>query len=188
MRFAPTFDARWLLRDRQLSSGPQVALSIAVAALFGCSVGYAAQTGKPLSTAGQKSSQQKPWGIAGDPKAAKRSIALSITDKIRLSPEDIQVAEGETLKIVLTNNGTLAHEFVIGTRQTLEAHAALMIQFPDKGHDETYIAQIPAGKMAEIVWTFNKPGIFDFACPLAGHFLSGAVGKINVAAAKFQTR
>ena len=38
------------------------------------------------------------------------------------------------------------------------------------------------GKTGEIVWTFNRPGDFDFACLIAGHYQAGMVGKIKVAA------
>jgi uncharacterized cupredoxin-like copper-binding protein len=44
------------------------------------------------------------------------------------------------------------------------------------------MAHIAPGKMGEIIWTFNRPGEFDFACLIAGHYQSGMVGKINVAA------
>ena len=100
--------------------------------------------------------EQKPWGTAGNPNAVNRTVNFSITERIRLLPDYIDVVQGETLKIVLTNNGSSAHEFVIGTRQSLEEHAALMVQYPDRVHDELFVAQVPAGKTAEIVWTFNS--------------------------------
>ena len=43
-------------------------------------------------------------------------------------------------------------------------------------------ATASAGKTAEIIWTFNRPGDFDFACLIAGHFQAGMVGKITVSA------
>lgn len=127
-------------------------------------------------------SEQKPWGMLGNPKAVNRTITLSITEQIRLLPESIDVVQGETLKIVLTNNGVLKHEFVIGTSQELEEHAALMVQSPDKGHAAPHIAQIAPGKTTELVWTFNRSGVFAFACPFAGHYQSAVIGRINVTA------
>jgi uncharacterized cupredoxin-like copper-binding protein len=41
---------------------------------------------------------------------------------------------------------------------------------------------VPPGKTGELVWTFNKPGNFDFACLIAGHYQAGMIGKITVAA------
>jgi uncharacterized cupredoxin-like copper-binding protein len=31
-----------------------------------------------------------------------------------------------------------------------------------------------------MVWTFNRPGTFQFACLIAGHYQSGMVGTIEV--------
>jgi uncharacterized cupredoxin-like copper-binding protein len=60
------------------------------------------------------------------------------------------------------------------------SHAALMLKFPSMEHDEPYMAHVPSGKSGEIVWTFNRPGSFEFACLIAGHYQAGMVGKIVV--------
>ena len=124
--------------------------------------------------------EQKPWGIAGDAKAAKRTVNIAMTDNMRFVPDKIDVKQGETLRIKLRNEGKMLHEFVIGTRKELDEHAALMLRFPDMEHDEPYMAHVPAGKTGEIVWTFNRGGEFDFACLIAGHYQAGMVGKISV--------
>ncbi|MCZ4312939.1 cupredoxin family protein [Comamonadaceae bacterium G21597-S1] len=126
--------------------------------------------------------EQKPWGVAGDAKAVKRTISVSMTDTMRFSPEKIDVKQGDTLKFVLKNDGKVMHEFVIGTRKDLDEHAALMMKFPNMEHDEPYMAHVAPGKTGTIVWTFNKAGRFDFACLIAGHYQAGMVGKITVAA------
>jgi uncharacterized cupredoxin-like copper-binding protein len=92
----------------------------------------------------------------------------------------LEVRRGETLRIVLKNEGAMLHEFVLGTRQELDEHAALMLKFPNMEHDEPYMAHVPAGGQAQIVWTFNRAGEFDFACLIAGHYQAGMVGKIFV--------
>jgi uncharacterized cupredoxin-like copper-binding protein len=124
--------------------------------------------------------EQKAWGIAGDAKAAKRTVTLSMTDNMRFTPDKIEVRHGETVKFVMKNEGKLLHEFVIGTKQELDRHAALMMKFPDMEHDEPYMAHVPPGKTGEIIWTFNRAGEFDFACLIAGHYQAGMVGKISV--------
>jgi uncharacterized cupredoxin-like copper-binding protein len=126
--------------------------------------------------------EQKPWGIAGNAKSVKRTINISMTDQMRFVPEKIAVKLGETIRFVLKNEGKMLHEMVIGTKQELETHAALMLKFPDMEHDEPYMAHVPAGKRGEIVWTFNRAGNFDFACLIAGHYQAGMVGTIAVAA------
>ena len=126
--------------------------------------------------------EQKEWGIAGDAKSVKRTIKISMSDNMRFTPDKIDVKQGETVRISLKNTGKILHEMVIGTKQELDEHAALMLKFPNMEHDEPYMAHIPPGKTGEIIWTFNKAGEFDFACLVAGHYQAGMVGKITVAA------
>ena len=127
--------------------------------------------------------EQMPWGIAGDAKNASRTIETSMTDGMRFSPDKIEVRQGDTVRFVLKNNGKLMHEFVMGTKKDLDEHAELMRKFPNMEHDEPYMAHIPPGKTGEIVWTFNRPGNFNFACLIGGHYQSGMVGTIKVMAA-----
>ena len=64
--------------------------------------------------------EQKPWGIAGDPKRATRSIEVRMLDTMRFTPERIEVRQGETVRFVYRNEGKVMHEFVLGTRKELE--------------------------------------------------------------------
>ncbi len=126
--------------------------------------------------------EQKEWGIAGDKKGVERTIALSMSDDMKFTPNKIDVKRGETVRITLKNTGAQLHEMVIGTKKELDEHAALMVKFPAMEHDEPYMAHIAPGKTGEIIWTFNRAGEFDFACLIAGHYQAGMVGKIYVAA------
>jgi uncharacterized cupredoxin-like copper-binding protein len=128
--------------------------------------------------------EQKDWGIAGDAKAVKRTIRIEMTDNMRFSPDKIEVKLGETVKFVVINEGHMLHEFVIGTKQENDAHALQMIKFPNMEHDEPYMAHVKPKSKGEIIWTFNKPGNFEFACLIAGHYQAGMVGKIKVVGAK----
>ena len=124
--------------------------------------------------------EQKDWGIAGDAKSAKRTIALSMNDNMRFTPDAITVKQGETIRFVVSNQGNQLHEMVIGTKKELDAHAALMVKFPKMEHDEPYLAHVAAGKSQNMIWTFNRAGEFEFACLIAGHYQAGMVGKISV--------
>ncbi len=125
--------------------------------------------------------EQQPWGIAGDAKAAKRTIEIAMTDDMRFTPSAIAVTQGETVKLVVRNRGKVLHEMVIGDRKTLDQHAAMMVKFPAMEHDEPYMAHVAAGKEETLVWNFNRAGDFHFACLIAGHFQAGMVGTIQVA-------
>ncbi len=142
-----------------------------------------AHTGKAHDQkAGPVKKEQKDWGIAGDAKAARRTVEFKMTDNMRFTPDKLEVKQGETIKFVLRNNGAVLHEFVLGTKKELDEHAALMVKFPTMEHSEPYMAHVAAGKTGEIVWTFNRAGDFDFACLIAGHYSAGMVGKVKVVA------
>lgn len=134
------------------------------------------------TNAGPVKKEQKDWGIAGDAKAVKRTVAISMSDAMRFTPNQIKVKLGETVKFTVKNDGAVMHEFVIGTTKENEEHAALMVKFPTMEHEEPYMAHVASAKSGEIIWTFNKPGQFDFACLIAGHYQAGMRGTITVSA------
>ncbi|MFC7287352.1 plastocyanin/azurin family copper-binding protein [Herminiimonas glaciei] len=124
--------------------------------------------------------EQKEFGIAGDPARVHRTIKLVMRDDMRFTPNRIKVKEGETVKLVIKNKGKILHEIVLGTTAQLQEHAAMMRKFPTMAHEAPYMAHVKPGAIEEIVWTFNRPGEFDFACLIAGHFEAGMTGKIQV--------
>ena len=132
--------------------------------------------------AGPVKKEQKDWGIAGDAESARRTIEVGMADNMRFTPDLIEVRLGETVRFVARNAGKVMHEFVIGTKAENGKHAELMVKFPGMEHDEPYMAHVPPGKTGQIVWTFNRPGDFEFACLIAGHYQAGMVGKITVSA------
>jgi len=158
------------------------ALGLALAGLMSIGTSALAHGNEGHAKAGPVRKEQKPWGIAAEARAARRTIEVRMTDAMRFIPDRIEVRHGETVRFVIRNEGAMLHEFVIGTKKELDEHAALMIKFPGMEHDEPYMAHVQPGKTGEIVWTFNRAGDFDFACLIAGHYQAGMVGKIKVAA------
>ncbi len=124
--------------------------------------------------------EQKEWGVAGDVRAVRRTIDVRMSDDMRFSPDRIDIRLGETVRFRVHNRGRVMHEFVIGTPAENAKHAELMVKFPDMEHDEPHMAHVAPGKTGEIVWRFNRPGQFEFACLIAGHYQSGMVGRIHV--------
>jgi uncharacterized cupredoxin-like copper-binding protein len=170
-RISMTRMTRWLGRAA-------IGAGVAVACLAGVpAFAHGDQTHAPKAAVAK---EQKPWGIAGDATAAHRTVSFTMSDDMRFTPDRLEVAEGETLRLVVHNRGQVMHEFVLGTKPDLDAHAALMVRFPDMEHDEPYMTHVAPGESGEIVWTFNRAGDFDFACLIAGHYQAGMVGKIRV--------
>lgn len=99
---------------------------------------------------------------------------------MRFSPDHITVKLGETLRLRVENKGQVLHEVVLGTPDTLQAHAQMMLKFPTMEHDEPYMAHVAPGATADLVWQFNRAGNFEFACLIAGHFQAGMRGTFTV--------
>ena len=157
--------------------------ALLAAALIGASFTSLAHQGEDHGKkAGPVKKEQKAWGIAGDAKDVKRTIEINMTDNMRFTPDKISVRQGETVKFVVKNSGQVMHELVIGTKKELDEHAAMMLKHPGMEHDEPYMTHVKPASKGELIWTFNRPGEFDFACLIAGHYQAGMVGKITVAA------
>lgn len=131
----------------------------------------------------QAKKEQKAWGIAGDTKKVRRTIAIRMTDQMRFDPDRLSVRLGETVRLRVRNDGRMLHELVLGTKEELDAHAQLMLKFPDMEHDEAHMVHVPPGRSGELVWCFNRAGEFYYACLIAGHYQAGMVGRITVTAA-----
>ena len=157
--------------------------SLIVGLVLSLAVSLAYAHGKeehPKKTVEPAKAEQKEFGIAGDPRKVTQTIKLDMTDQMRFTPNTLTVKQGDTVKFVVTNKGKIMHEMVIGTMKELKEHAEQMKKFPEMEHEEPYMAHVKPGKTEEIVWTFNKPGEFNFACLIAGHFEAGMTGKIKV--------
>lgn len=127
--------------------------------------------------------EQTGWGIAADAAEATRTLEVVMSDDMRFTPDKVSVQEGETLRIVVKNAGRMMHELVIGDRASLAEHAEMMLKLPNMEHEEPYMAHVPPGETAEIVWTFNRSGDFEFACLIPGHYQAGMRSDVRVGAA-----
>jgi uncharacterized cupredoxin-like copper-binding protein len=156
-----------------------IALSVALAALSLPAYPHGdakhdKKAAKPIST------EEKEFGREGDPKKAVRTVRVDMSDKLRFTPANLTVKQGETVKFVVKNSGKLAHEMVLGTMKELKEHAAMMQKHPTMEHDEPYMAHVAPGKAETMVWQFTKAGDFYFGCLVPGHFEGGMVGKLTV--------
>jgi len=120
------------------------------------------------------------FGVAADPRKADRTIRVEMRDTMRFSPAALTVKQGDVVRLVAANKGQLLHELVLGTREELEQHAALMKKFPGMEHDEPHMVHVGPGKSGEIGWKFTRAGTFHFACLLPGHYEAGMIGKVEV--------
>ena len=122
-------------------------------------------------------------GQPGDTKHPARTVEVTATDAdghMTFSPDRLDIAKGAQVRFNIRNAGALEHEFVIGDKTENAEHAKMMAEMPDMKHDDPNAVTIPAGKSASLVWRFSKPGVFEFACLIAGHYESGMHGVVIV--------
>lgn len=126
------------------------------------------------------SEQLADWGEPGEPQAVSRTVHVRMNDAMRFVPDTLEVREGETLRLVLTNEGALMHEWVLGTSKSLADHAVQMRENPSGAHDMPAMVHVKPGETGELVWRFSRAGTFDFACLVPGHFEAGMRGAVSV--------
>ena len=135
--------------------------------------------GDPHAGHATAASPQTPWGAAASGKPT-RTIAIRMSDDMRFRPDRIEVREGETVRLVIRNAGKILHELVLGTPAELKQHAALMKKSPAMAHGDPSMTHVKPGATGELAWNFNRPGTFQFACLIPGHFEAGMVGTVVV--------
>jgi uncharacterized cupredoxin-like copper-binding protein len=123
---------------------------------------------------------EKAFGRTGDPSRVVRTIQIGGTDKMKYTPNAIEVTQGDTIRFVVANKGKIFHETVLGTLDELREHAEWMKKNPGMEHEEPYMTHIGPGESGEIIWQFSNAGEFYFACLIPGHFENGMMGKIVV--------
>jgi uncharacterized cupredoxin-like copper-binding protein/Cu/Ag efflux protein CusF len=154
--------------------------TLLLTALLAASFSALSHEGADHKKNGPVHKEQTEWGIAADGKAVQRTVTITMDDTMRFKPDAIEVRQGDVVKLVIQNKGSMLHEMVMGTKAELEEHAAQMLKFPNMEHDEPYMVHVKPGTKGEIIWSFNRAGDFDFACLIAGHYQAGMVGKIKV--------
>ena len=135
---------------------------------------------KPDFVAANLDMVENEFGQTGDPKKVSRTINVAMSDEMKFEPAAIHVKIGETIRFLAKNPGEIGHEMVIGRTEDLLKHAAMMVKFPNMEHSEPYMAYTAEGQTAEMIWTFSKPGTFEYGCLIPGHYDSGMKGVIHV--------
>lgn len=123
------------------------------------------------------------YGVPGDKNKPSRTVVVQLTEagrKMVFIPDVISIRRGEQIKFVLRNVGVIEHEFVLGTKAEIDAHAEQMKKNPDMEHDDPQSKRLKAKENGEIYWRFTKAGEFEFACLIPGHREMGMHGKIFV--------
>jgi uncharacterized cupredoxin-like copper-binding protein len=122
-------------------------------------------------------------GMPGMHTQVSRTVEVTMMetdDGMAFAPENMMFKEGETVRFKLTNTGEMDHEFVLDTVEKNREHAMMMAKFPEMEHDDPNAIRLAPGETGEIVWTFAKPGAFQYACLIPGHMEAGMHGPVTV--------
>ena len=117
-----------------------------------------------------------------------RSIDIRMDDQMRFTPNTLEVQAGETVRLVVRNDGKVMHELVLGTDQQIREHAEQMkkgVAHDAHGHDSAGFAavEVEPGQTGELVIRFAQPGSYQMACLVPGHYEAGMRGALKVSAA-----
>jgi uncharacterized cupredoxin-like copper-binding protein len=122
-------------------------------------------------------------GEPGDASKPARSIEIVMSEgegHMTYSPKEVDVSVGEQIKFVIKNSGALRHEFHLDSVAHNAHHKIEMEKHPGMIHDEPNAQSVEPGSQVEILWRFSKPGTFEYACLIPGHYDAGMHGKIVV--------
>lgn len=119
-------------------------------------------------------------GRLGKKGQVDRTIKIDASDAMRFKPASITVQQGDTVRFVVTNSGSVVHEFVIATAAQQREHDAMMRRMPNVAHEEPNVVTLKPGETGTLIWQFTRPGSVQYACHEPGHYAAGMVGIVNV--------
>ena len=146
-------------------------------------VGLAFPLGGYVQVLAHESHEHFSAGESGDPQKRSRTVKVSMLEdgkRMLFDPPSIEVRLGEQIRFVLFNEGSEYHEFVLATHTENRKHAELMKTFPEMEHNDPNAKRLSALSSGELLWKFTRPGEFEYACLIPGHFQAGMHGKITV--------
>ncbi len=132
-----------------------------------------------------------PGGMPGDKANVSRTVVIIAKDN-KFNLKKIQVKDGETIRFVIKNKGTLVHEMTIGTPEMQKEHQSEMMKMMDAGHlmadkvmgkmDHSHgnSALVEPGKTGEVIWMFHKGAEIEFGCNVPGHYDDGMKGNFVI--------
>lgn len=119
--------------------------------------------------------------------ADDRTVEITMVD-IAFEPDSVEVAAGETVRFVFTNDGDVAHDAFIGDTAAQADHEQQMRdaeEDDDSGMDHgggedagDGAVTVEPGDTDELTYTFEEAGTVEIGCHQPGHYDAGM--KIDV--------
>jgi uncharacterized cupredoxin-like copper-binding protein len=114
--------------------------------------------------------------------ASATRIEVTLTDMLKIEPSSMKVPSGKPVTFVVTNTGTVLHEFTLGDAAAQEAHDKEMMEAGGMSmpKDEPNAIGVEPGKTKELTYTFDTPGQTLAGCHVIGHYAAGMKADITV--------
>ena len=98
-----------------------------------------------------------------------RLVEMSMDDTLAFMPDRVAVTPGETVCFLLTNAGSVTHEFAVGPKDKVDADEVDGVLVVEA--DEILVHHLKV-----LDYTFDAAGPYGFACPAGGrHFFCAAI-------------
>lgn len=110
---------------------------------------------------------------------AATRIEVRMTDALRFEPASMTVPAGQPVTFVVTNTGSIEHEFVLGDEAEQAAHEQEMAE-SGMTHDEPMAIAVKPGATKELTVTFDAAGAILVGCHFPGHYAAGMRASVEV--------
>ncbi len=122
-------------------------------------------------------------GTGGSARPA-RTVRI-ILGHLRFAPAAITVKAGTTVKFILANSDAIDHEFFLGSEEAQKDHGMRMSgghMMDEQGMTGDGMAEVPAAKTVDLVYTFSTPGTLIYGCHVDDHYAQGMKGTVTITA------
>lgn len=114
-----------------------------------------------------------------------RTIDIKAADTMKFQPDQIEVRDGEVVRFVVKNTGSLHHSFTLGSSKWHQHHEEEMKGMPVDNlsrhmRGEPNGVVVPPGETRAFDWKFENDGSTQFGCRIPGHFPAGMKGSIDI--------
>ena len=152
-----------------------------LAALASIAVLVAACAGGGSTLAPSASAAPTAAPSASAPATAQATrIEVTLNDTLRIEPASMTVPAGVPVTFVVTNSGSIGHEFVLGDEAAQAEHETEMGGSMGMGDDEEMAIGLDPGQTKELTVTFPAAASLLAGCHVAGHYAGGMKATVEV--------
>lgn len=106
-------------------------------------------------------------------------IVVKLTDALKMEPAQMAVPAGVPVTFVVTNAGSVDHEFYLGDEAAQAEHEQEM-QAGGMAHDQPMGIGVKPGETKELTVTFPKAGTILAGCHVPGHYAGGMKANVEI--------